>query len=216
MPTFDTSCKLNNTWSTIDSINWNVVYHPSDSRYKGTYYDATPSKSIKPKTELIKNFHKIIDELQLSNIGELQPELAIAFFTKYNSDLEEDLNEKLLIPAYYIHRTHPIKSDPQYAMASLFSYDLAVISDVLEYAPSTMARANIIKEALTCLKQNKRTYLIITAMPMKNIEESKNIVSALNEEDLKELAFYAGANKMWELDCMKEAKFPIIVVAGGG
>jgi len=165
----------------------------------------------KPRTELIKNFNNIINELGLNDL-----KLSVAVFTKYESDLERDLNETTLVLMNYFYLTHPIITEPQTGAVDLFSYDLAVVSDILEYMPSTMARANVIKEALTTLKQKKSCYLIITTKSEEEVRKSENINKALSINDLISLALYAGANKVWGPDCMKKSKSPLIIATNGG
>jgi len=160
----------------------------------------------KPRTELVRKFDSIIDDLKLNDL-----KLSIAVFTKYRSNLEMDLNESTLALIHFIYLTHPIITEPQTSAVELFSYDLAIVSDVLEYMPSTMAKANVIKEALTTLKQKNSSYLIITAKSEEMVKKSGDIDKALSIDDLISLALYAGANKVWRLNCMKESKSPFIV-----
>ena len=182
--------------------DWGSIKYDNN---EGMYYRTTaPNKPIEPKTELVKNFHNIIDELRLPG-----PDTAIVIFTKYKSDLEKDLNKSSL--PYYMYFVHPIITEPQYDPVDLFSYNLAIISNVLEYMPSTMGKANVIKEALMSLKQKKESHLIITAKSEEDAEKSEGVIGTLNEDDLISLALYAGAGKVRKLDCMKEAKFPFIV-----
>jgi len=198
------SSEIYYTDASSSSDCWAEPYNTS----KELLFEIAPKETMKFRTKLAENFSKIAKELQLAN-----REISTAFFIKHKSDLEKDLSKSF---PYYAHVIHPIKTEPQYGQANLFSYDLAVISDVLEYMPSTMARANIIKEALTSLKQEKTSYLIITAIPEEDVEKFKDIVSALSEDDLISLASYAGADKIQKLNCMKEAKFPYIIASKGG
>jgi hypothetical protein len=190
-----------NTSTNSDAV-WDIKY----DNVKEWVNNVSPNKPVEPRTELVKNFHNIINELQLNN-----KDLAIVAFTKYKSDLEKDLNKSHRLIPHYIYLVHPIISELQYDPVDLFSYNLAIISDILEYMPSTMAKANVIKEALTSLKQRKESHLIITAKSEEDAEKSKDTIGTLSEDDLISLALYAGAGKIWKLDCMKEAKFPFIV-----
>jgi len=180
----------------------------TNSSYKGL--DEAPSKSKNSfDTKLIKNFSEVINELHIEAM-----DLAISVFTKYKSDMEKDINKLIQKVPCYTHIVHPIESDPQYDPVSLFAYNLAIISDILEYTPSTMARANIIKEALTSLKYDKRSCLIIKTKSEEDAEKLQEVV--LNEDDLTSLALYAGAVKTWKLECMKEVEFPLIIASNKG
>jgi len=189
------------TTTAIDSSSWCNI--DSDLKKSRTLISEFKNGV---RTEFIKNFQDIIKELKLHDRA-----ISIAAFTKYRSDVEKDLNMLQNIIPCYVYLIHPIESDPQYDPVNLFSYNLAMILDVLEYAPSTMARANIVKEALTSLRQENPAYLIIRA---KSEEEAQE--TALSEDDLISLALYAGATKTWKLGYMKEAKFPLIVASNGG
>jgi len=192
-------------------------YIKADNKFSNFYinnsyedFDEAPSK---PKndfnTKLIKNFSNIINELHLEAM-----DLAISIFTKHKSDVEKDVNKLIQKVPCYTHIVHPIKSDPQYDPVNFFSYNLAIVSDILEYMPSTMARANIIKEALTSLKYDKKSYLIIKTKSKEDAEKLQEVV--LSEDDLISLALYAGAVKTWKLECMKEVKFPLIIASNKG
>jgi hypothetical protein len=194
--------------SASSDATWDIKYDGD----KEKHYNVPPNKPAEPRTELVKNFHNIINELQLNSQN-----LAIVAFTKYKSNLEKDLsNSYNKSMPHYIYLVHPIITEPQHDPVDLFAYNLAVISDVLEYMPSVMAKANMIKEALTSLKQKKQSYLIITAKSEEEVKKSKNIDAILNEDDLISLALYAGASNIRKLDCMRKAKFPFIVATNGG
>jgi len=202
-------------YGTITTTSDSAIWHDTSGSSYSAYNDGHDSLNTpisKPKndikTELIKNFRDIISELQLYD-----RDVSIAAFTKYKSDTENDLNMLQHITPCYVHLIHPIRSDPQYDLVNLFSYDLAIVSDVLECMLSTMARANIIKEALTSLRQERRTYLIIKAKSEGDAERSHEVT--LSEDDLISLALYASAAKTRKLECMKEAKFPLIVASNG-
>jgi len=206
-------------YTTIISADSPIWYSENDvfgSKY-GSFYvnnsnifsDARSKPKNNIETELIKNFQDIINELQLYDRN-----ISIAAFTKYKSDIEKDLSMLQHKTPCYVHFIHPIKSDPQHDPVHLFSYDLAIVSDILECMLSTMARANIIKEALTSLIQGSKSCLIIKAKSEEDAEKAQEV--ALSEDDLISLALYAGAVKTWKLECMKEVKFPLIVASNGG
>jgi len=197
------------TTTSSTSIEWDSVpkhfYMEDYNRFK-----KNPDRSNNSfKTKLIGNFENIMNEL-----GIVERDISIAAFTKYGSDVEKDLNILTHKIPCYTHITHPVESDPQHEPVNLSSYDISVVSDVLENTLSKMARANIIKEALSSLKHTGRSCLIIKAKSEEEAKMSKEIV--LNEDNLISLAIYAGATKTWKLKCMEKAEFPLIVANNGG
>lgn len=202
--------------TTTASINSDVWYTTEGDKYETFYTNnyngsktgpATPKNDF--KTKLIADFINIINELHL-----IERDISIAAFTKYKSDIERDLNVLQSKIPCYVHFIHPIKSDPQNDPVNLSSYDVAIIPDILGNSLSRMANANIIKEALSSLKQGGDSYLMIASNNEEKSDKSTEI--ALNEEDLISLAIYAGATKAWKFECGKEIEFPIIVATNGG
>jgi len=199
------------TSTTADS--YTTIENKFDDFYiNNSYKDFNSEPSVSKdnfNTKLIKDFSKVMNELHIEAI-----DLAISVFTKYKSDMEKDINKLIQKVPFYTHIVHPIKSDPQYDSVNFFAYNLAIVSDILEYMPSTMARANIIKEALTSLKYDRRSYLIIKTKSKEDAGKLQEVV--LSEDDLISLALYAGAVKTWKLECMKEVKFPLIIASNKG
>lgn len=82
----------------------------------------------------------------------------------------------------------------------LYTYDIGIIDNLLDHIESTMQRGNTIKEALQCLRIDKSSYLVISS-------------EKIDKEELKFLAFFAGAREIIEPECLKDLEHSCIIVA---
>lgn len=166
----------------------------------------------KPKPEIdykSKSVKDLIDDISANlRIDKPDSKIAVGIFCKYKSDIDND-SRCGLFNGYYYHMVYPIQPDStMYERIYLLSYDICVITDVLEYLPSKMARANAIKEALIALCINRPRYLIIMAKSEKEVEEARktdsSIITGFSVEELKSLALFAGAKEIIEPDFVKD------------
>jgi len=154
-----------------------------------------------PSIEMKSESKFVIDLINnISNSFGFGKKVQIGIFCKYKSDLDEDIRNGLISSRYY-YVVYPIESDPQrHEKICLFAYDIGIIIGVLEYLPSKMLQANLIKEAIVSLSKDYRKPLIIIAKSKEEVEEIKkvdpNIVTGFDVEELKSLALFAGAKEI--------------------
>jgi hypothetical protein len=78
-----------------------------------------------------------------------------------------------------------------------------------------MARANIIKEALSSLFKDYPSYIIILAKSKDEVEESddKELIMGFDVKDLEALAIFAGATKIWKPKCVEKMESPCVIAS---
>jgi len=209
-------------YGTTSTTNASVLDNPSYKSYMASdgtkdkygYIDAVVSKMEglgKPEADYKAKFIRDLINSLYKDMGKSPGDTRVGIFCKHKSDVDNDLKHGLLLD-YYYHRVYPIESDPQnYDKIYLFSYDICIIVGVLEYLPSKMARANVIKEALTALINNYPRRLAIIAKSEEDVEKSKetepDIITGFNVRELESLALFAGAKEIAESSFTKSEDF---------
>jgi len=212
------------TTSTISAATWDnpsyKFYTASDkSEDKYGYIDAVVSKmefSEKLKTDYKSEFVRDLIDSLYRDMGTSPGDTRVGIFCKHKSDIDSDLRQGLLTN-YYYHKVYPIESDPQdHDKIYLFSYDMCIIVNVLEYLPSKMTRANVIREALMALVNNYPRRLAIIAKSKEEVEKSKeaepDIITGFDTKELESLALFAGAKEMAKSSFVKNEGFKDLYV----
>lgn len=162
---------------------------------------------IDRKSEFIRS---LVGDL-CENMGIPLHDTRLGIFCRHKSNIDNDIVRGLFENIYY-HKVYPIRSDPQdYDRIYLFSYDICIIVNILEYLPSRMARANIIKEALMSLVDKNSKRLAIIAESEEEVEKSResepDITTGFDVKELESLALFAGAKNIIDPGFVKDKDF---------
>ena len=167
--------------------------------------------------ELVKKEKNVKGKVYMSSISDpYQPiEKKVKLTRKILKNMNKKIKLDILTKSDLVLRDIDVFKEFEDIEVGLTINDFDKLKEIEPFSPSNKKRINALKK----LHENAiyfKTKLNKIGFHNDLTPTGIAYLTLRSEEDLKELAFYAGANKMWELDCMKEAKFPIIVVAGGG
>lgn len=205
------------------STTYNGYYAADTDMYYTTTTDTSDSntcygtpiervvKDHSPQCDKKKFKSEFVDKLLHKKFfKEIGGPSSIILFARPKSDIITDL----ALAGYMYNTALPILDDVREHGASnpaLHSYNLAIISDVLEHLPTMMLKANVIKEALATLKSPRHSYLLIIAKRGQQTE-----IPMDDQEYIESLALFAGAKEIVRLNCFKDTEFIYVVTKRGG
>lgn len=198
------------------------AYNTTSTHYEVKWEE--PVSITKEAADMRWNFHSpTIEEVVKSRIMERN----VAIYAYRRSDVYRDRTgfEYSNIRTYY---DDPIQKGYD-APVSLGSYDFSLIIDALEYMPSMMSRANLIKEAMAALKPSpnyresgviifsKTPEMVSKLAKTEGYEESEDgllikkrannffglTLRGLSVDDLIKTAYFAGASYIEEIKSLE-------------
>ena len=149
---------INTTWSLDTSSGTATNYHIDEY----TIYHGEEMKPSRPKQSKFNS--KPME--QIVNAGIMKGKISLFGNRTSPSFSDYDHLRRSGIAPYY---ADPVLSGYD-APPKLFIYDYSVIIDAFEYIPELMARANLIKEALSTLTNSDR-FIIMMAMTTQMVNE---------------------------------------------
>ncbi len=122
-------------------------------------------------------------------------------------------------------------------MPAMRNFNHVIVVQALEYLPTMMEKANLLKEALVCLRTDRKLPMVLAITrsresiekiaeekkwkkegdryitPLKNQDGGKMSILGINEEELIILFRFAGAASVWVPDDLKDEDFGFVAAS---